>query len=661
MSNGLVFVNDATGHVGSAVVEKLLEADYEVCGTIVEGGRGSTKGLKSSVSIADAEGTNALIMSADALVFAAEGHMAATKSMLRLLKRGGYEGEKKLIVISSLMTWGNSKLPEEGGLLEENFNTRKAPARYNELKTLESQVKAVARENLATTVIGAGILYGGGENVLHPLFRMAWMDENCKLPVLAGKMKGANIIPTIDVNDLASITVASIAETPESPYVVAVDKSQSSLREIVQAISTAVGSGKIEDLTREQTQAILMKEPGMTSLNSHLTFSLDGGAVEKMGFEWKSEDGLIVNIDSVVEDYKRSRDLRPVRVIVMGPPHGAGLKERAEELAKSYYVPLITPRSAIALALVSPPEPTEGDEAPEDPNAELREAVAAAAGADGAGEIKDTALLCQVIRLAMNSRACKNKGWVLGAGLPTSWAEAVGLFSAEGPEAAAEDAEAGEGDDAYRPSGVVVFEGSDEYLKGVVMKLPEGEGPTEAALTSALESYRAAMSAENVKSPISFFESVYKMDSITIQLEDGGDVASTIADYVEQGSKPFNYHPTPEEVTAAQAVAEKESKEKEAKELAAKESRDAAEKAEREVAQKEEQDRLEEIKRQETELLEARSLPLRRYLMKNVIPSLTEGLLETCKVMPEDPIDYLAEYLFRVSPAIDASKQEKKK
>ena len=171
MSNGLVFVNDATGHVGSAVVEKLLEADYEVCGTIVEGGRGSTKGLKSSVSIADGEGTNALIMSADAVVFAAEGHMAATKSMLRLLKRGGYEGEKKLIVISSLMTWGNSKLPEEGGLLEENFNTRKAPARYNELKTLESQVKAVARDNLATTVIGAGILYGGGESSFHSLFR----------------------------------------------------------------------------------------------------------------------------------------------------------------------------------------------------------------------------------------------------------------------------------------------------------------------------------------------------------------------------------------------------------------------------------------------------------------------------------------------------------
>ena len=70
---------------------------------------------------------------------------------------------------------------------------------------------------------------------------------------------------------------------------------------------------------------------------------------------------------------------------------------------------------------------------------------------------------------------------------------------------------------------------------------------------------------------------------------------------------------------------------------------------------------LAEIKRQEMELLEARSQPLRRYLMKNVIPSLTEGLIETCKVMPEDPIDYLAEYLFKVSPAIDSKAQGSKK
>ncbi len=35
--------------------------------------------------------------------------------------------------------------------------------------------------------------------------------------------------------------------------------------------------------------------------------------------------------------------------------------------------------------------------------------------------------------------------------------------------------------------------------------------------------------------------------------------------------------------------------------------------------------------------------------MKHVIPTVTAGLIELCKVRPEDPIDYLAEYLFKVN------------
>ena len=50
--------------------------------------------------------------------------------------------------------------------------------------------------------------------------------------------------------------------------------------------------------------------------------------------------------------------------------------------------------------------------------------------------------------------------------------------------------------------------------------------------------------------------------------------------------------------------------------------------------------------------------------MKHVIPTLTEGLIETCKVMPDDPVDYLAEFMFRASPAVeektDSGKRGKK-
>jgi len=60
--------------------------------------------------------------------------------------------------------------------------------------------------------------------------------------------------------------------------------------------------------------------------------------------------------------------------------------------------------------------------------------------------------------------------------------------------------------------------------------------------------------------------------------------------------------------------------------------------------------RLAELQQKERELLEVRSIPLRNYLMQNVIPTLTEGLIEVCKLKPEDPVDYLAEWLFKNNP-----------
>ena len=48
-----------------------------------------------------------------------------------------------------------------------------------------------------------------------------------------------------------------------------------------------------------------------------------------------------------------------------------------------------------------------------------------------------------------------------------------------------------------------------------------------------------------------------------------------------------------------------------------------------------------EVKKQEHELLEARSFPLRNYLMKYVMPTVSQGLLESCRAKADDPVDFL--------------------
>eukprot|EP00971_Amphidinium_carterae_P048191 949214-Amphidinium_carterae.1 len=50
----------------------------------------------------------------------------------------------------------------------------------------------------------------------------------------------------------------------------------------------------------------------------------------------------------------------------------------------------------------------------------------------------------------------------------------------------------------------------------------------------------------------------------------------------------------------------------------------------------------------------AQGLPLRDFLMKYAVPNLTEGLIEMCKVLPEDPVDYLANYLDKCAANVRA-------
>lgn len=59
---------------------------------------------------------------------------------------------------------------------------------------------------------------------------------------------------------------------------------------------------------------------------------------------------------------------------------------------------------------------------------------------------------------------------------------------------------------------------------------------------------------------------------------------------------------------------------------------------------------LEKLQKEEEKLVIAQSEPLRNYLMKYVFPTLTKGLIEVANYKPQDPVDYLAEYLFKENP-----------
>jgi len=60
--------------------------------------------------------------------------------------------------------------------------------------------------------------------------------------------------------------------------------------------------------------------------------------------------------------------------------------------------------------------------------------------------------------------------------------------------------------------------------------------------------------------------------------------------------------------------------------------------------------RIEEIELEKDELEKhTDGIPVRKFLLLNIMPILTKGMLEVCKINPIDPIDYLADFLFKNS------------
>lgn len=68
----------------------------------------------------------------------------------------------------------------EGEKLSENsYKSRKPSPKYADYRSVESYIMNLAREGVQSCVVATGILYGGGEDMLHSIFKV----EACFTPM----------------------------------------------------------------------------------------------------------------------------------------------------------------------------------------------------------------------------------------------------------------------------------------------------------------------------------------------------------------------------------------------------------------------------------------------------------------------------------------------
>ncbi|XP_068573915.1 adenylate kinase 7 isoform X2 [Cebidichthys violaceus] len=543
---------------------------------------------------------------------------------------GRFSGSKMFILISTVMTWACSKpVDPDVPFTDEIFWGRKAHPNFKPHIDLEKKVVKMGKTKrtlFSTYVVASGLQYGMGEQVFHYLFKTSWLGQEHEILVFGD---GTNIVPTIHITDLASVIQNVIEHQPEPYYLLAVDFSNNTLEDIVKTM-------EIDSLlVNLHMEAVHIKE----------LFSIN----------WLCETGLVDNIELVGEEYQKARGLLPIRLCVLGPP-AVGKSTVSRQISEYYKLQYITLKETISETISQ----LEDNVKNADPDAENEDSATEALELLNSlkdsmkqnGGLLDDQLLMKVVRNKLMSNPCRKQGFVLD-GFPKTYEQAQELFYAEELESEDGASQMSSYSKKMMPEFVLCLDASDVFLKDRVMMLPERlvreHNYEQEHFLRRLARYRG--NNEEEETVVNYFD---VLDITPLYLEitssDEPDCLLLMQKIFDMVGKPRNYGPTSQEVEEEERRKAEEKMRREAQEKAEEERKEAEEAKHRAAHWEEWTKSLEEVRQQEEEVLEAESVPMRNYLMEHVMPTLSQGLMECCTVGPQDPVDFLAEFLMKNNP-----------
>ncbi|CAF4967726.1 unnamed protein product, partial [Rotaria sp. Silwood1] len=392
---------------------------------------------------------------------------------------------------------------------------------------------------------------------------------------------------------------------------------------------------------------------------------------EQMNIKWHCKNGITENIQKIIDEYRIQRKLTPIKICILGPP-ASGKTTISKQLAQVYKLHHLQIKDVIEdtkneleqlVKRDGESEQNEEEADDQDVDETLAERIEEARSIlekleevrrDSKDARLDDDILTQLFKIKLMSPSCQNQGYILD-GYPKTLDQAQSLFGASGEEEE-EDAEDKKPpvNERIIPEHVIILDASNEFLRQRIMHLPEkvvaGTHNTELEFKRRLKIYNELGDDSH---PGKFFEDVDRPGE-TIKIDDDRSInhRNIVEKIMERVKEPHNYGPTPEEQehTKRKELNEKEKREREEREERERDEQEAAN--DRMKKQKDWTAKLEQIKREEFEMLDAQSTPLRNYLMAHVMPTLTKALIECCQVRPEDPVDFVAEYLFKNNPQV---------
>uniref|UniRef100_A0A673JT78 Adenylate kinase 7-like n=1 Tax=Sinocyclocheilus rhinocerous TaxID=307959 RepID=A0A673JT78_9TELE len=551
---------------------------------------------------------------------------------------------KMFILLSTIMTWAMTKPadPPDIPLTEDDYKRRRPHPNFKEHTSTEKLVLKLGKTSkLATYVVTSGLQYGMGENIFHFFFKTAWLGELSSVPVFG---PGTNVIPTIHIHDLARVVQNIIDRKPKTHYFIAVDDSKNTFEDIVKTIASTLGSGKVENIPKEDAYGT--KETDLL----YLSVNLQTESVflkDRLNVHWECESGIVDNILQVVEEYKQTRQLLPIKICLLGPP-AVGKSSVAVKLCRYYKLHNIDVSETLSFectVCVFQEELLEGNEKTSENEEMLISAEAQLKTLKNNMLLNDGQLddrhVMHIIREKLNSKPCRNQGFVLD-GYPKTYTQAKELFHDENMEVEDTRSTIPQYSKVLVPDFVISLDATDEFLKERVRSLPQNVAEemhyTQDEFTASLAKFRETLAED--ESVLDYFDYL-EIHPEHIDCEN----VDTVEKIIKTVGRPKNYGLSPEEMEEERKRKEDERHLQLKQEEVEKELRQRLENDKMTALLEEWNRNMAEVKKQEHELLETRSVPMRHYLMKYVMPTVIQGLMDCCKVKPDDPVDFLVTLL----------------
>ncbi|CAD8167287.1 unnamed protein product [Paramecium octaurelia] len=681
-----IFIEEMNTLIGSALVEEFRnDHENDINPNIIVGnGERLPRGATKLINAADLKELGQIVLDSDIVIF--HQNYCQAEYAYKLLKHGQYQQSKIFILISNPLTWSTTQLKDRkndetamrqsmGGDVEdqpflkkyEKFTENDLPMRkihfLERLKYLEQQIIVCDKPQLHAYVITPGLVYGNGEDILYDLFKTAWMTPDAELPIYGD---GNNIIPMIHVNDLANIVNKTVTLTPNEKYIFAVDYDNMTQKKLVTTIAKSVGNGVTKNVTTPTEKMLTIN----VWLRPTQVFESEDQYIDAKKnpiIIWQCKEGFAKNILKIREQFKLYRGLDTVKLIAHGGT-ASGKSNLCKQLANFYRIPHIQIKPLIQELIE---QQSELGELVRTTLQQVKDQLVAEALAIFEAEKKKKkvpkgqpepvfdpsgiqprlpdSVLIQVYRWRLEQNDAQNLGYVLD-GFPKTLEQYEKLFVKE----------EGQLIESLKPKGVIYLEYPDDQLKEKAKLILDNPRYSEEQVVKRLANFRKnneqllqqyeQFDIKRISDQESAFEQ--SKDFITrngpiLVLQDVKEEEVVQIEEQQDDCTPSHQVSTlqQEKVAAVQQSQVQQSQvgpKKKGDQLNKSINESRLSKDNKKLTDEQKQDL---IRQQERELLDQRSQPLRQYLADNVVPFLTEGLINICEKHPENPLQFLADFL----------------